>query len=251
MILLLASVFLALTVWYLWWNRSALYVNAAHSAFRKGDEPKTLEHFAKAEEAGRLGADVTASYVYLLLKAGRNDEALALVSFALAHGRRRKPLKETERRLLLTYRALTLWQQGQRDEAVVLLEDLYSQGYRTTALYGNLGFFLLEQGNLTRAEELCVEAAEWAPDGKVILDNLGSLRLLQGRWDEALVVYGRLLALSPKFPEAWWGAGRASLKTGDKDEARRRWEKALSLPFNAVTTVDRAAIEAALSQLPA
>lgn len=249
--ILIAAVFLGLLVWYLWWNRSALYVNAAHAAFRKGDEPKTLEHFAKAEAAGRLGAEVTASYVYLLLKAGRNDEAMALVNLTLAHGRRGKPLKETERRLLVTYRALTLWQQGEREEAAALLEDLHAQGYRTTSLYGNLGFFLLELGRLERAEEICTEAAEWAPDGKVILDNLGSLRLVQKRWDEALEVYGRLLALNPKFPEAWWGAGRASLETGDPAEARRRWEHALTLPFHAVTTVDKAEVEAAISQLPA
>lgn len=244
----LSVLFLALLVWYLWWNRSALYVNAAHAAFRRGDEIKTLEQFAKAEAAGRLGAETTASYVYLLLKNGRNGEAQVLVDRALS-GRKGKPLKESEKRLLTTYQALVFRQKGELAEAVGLLEDLHAEGYRTSALYGNLGFFLLEAGELGRAEVLCVEAAEWAPDGKVILDNLGALRLLKKEWDQALEVYGRLLALEPKFPEAWWGAGRAAFETGDKDEARRRWEKALTLPFNALTTVTKAEIEEALSRL--
>ncbi len=248
MILLLSVFCFALLVWYLWWNRSALYVNAAHAAFRRGDEVKTLEQFAKAEAAGRLGAETTASYVYLLLKNGRDDEAQVLVSRALS-GRKGKPLKESDKRLLTTYRALALRQKGELTEAVELLEGLHAEGYRTSALYGNLGFFLLETGDLDRAEELCTEAAEWAPDGKVILDNLGTLRLMKKEWDQALEVYGRLLALDPKFPEAWWGAGRAALETGDKDEARRRWEKALTLPFNALTTVKKTEIEEALTRL--
>jgi len=246
MILSLALVFFLLLGWYLWWNRSALYVQSAQAAFRRGDEEGTLVAFAKAEAAGRLGADVTASWVYLLLKHGRNDEAELVVDRALSLGRRGRPLKESERRLLLTYRGLLYRQIGRLDEAVDLLEDLHAQGYRTTALYGNLGFFLIESGDLTRAEEICTEAAEWAPEGKVILDNLGTLHLAKKEWALAAEVYGRLLALDPKFPEAFWGAGRAALEEGRVDEARQHWEKALSLPFNALTTVSRASIEEAL-----
>lgn len=242
---------LGLMVWYLWWNRSALYVNAAHAAFRKGDEEKTLAEFAKAEEAGRLGAEVTASYAYLLMKNGRPDEAGGLLSLALTKGRRGKPLKEADRRLLLTYRGLYFRQIGQLEDGISLLEELHTSGYKTTALYGNLGFFLLEKGDLDKAEALCTEAAEWAPDGKVILDNLGTLHLLKKEWEKAAEVYNQLLSLDPKFPEAWWGAGRAALETGDPVEARRRWERALSLKFNALTTVQREEIEGALSRLPA
>lgn len=247
---LFPATILALLAWYLWWNRSALYVNAAHAAFRKGDEAKTLEQFAKAEAAGRLTADITASYAYLLLKNDRADEAMALLRFAIAHGRRGRPLKEKDLRLLKTYQGLALRQQGKLDEAIALLQSLHDDGYRTTALYGNLGFFLIEKGDLEAAEALCTEAADWAPDGKVILDNLGTVHLMKQEWDKAAEVYGRLLDLAPKFPEAWWGAGRASFETGDLVEARSRWEKALSFPFNALTTVERAVIEKALSDLP-
>lgn len=246
----LSLLILGLLAWYLWWNRSALYVNAAHAAFRKGDEQKTLAEFAKAEEAGRLGADVTASYAYLLMKNGRPDDAGGLLAYALNKGRRGKPLKEADRRLLLTYRGLYFWQIGQLDDAIALLEDLHASGYKTTALYGNLGFFLLEKGDLEKAEALCTEAADWAPDGKVILDNLGTLYLLKKEWQKASEVYDRLLGLSPQFPEAWWGAGRAALETGNPSEARRRWEKALTLKFNALTTVAKEEIEGALSRLP-
>lgn len=240
---------LVLLAVYLWWNRSALHVAAALQAFRKGDEAGALAAFAKGEAAGRLDASTTASYAYLALKNGRVDEAEGLVDRALTQGRRGKALKPGDRNLLETYRALVLWKRGRLDEAVELLEGLLASGYRTANLYGSLGFFLQEQGDLARATEVCTEAAEWDPEGKVILDNLASLHLRNEAWDEAAAVYQRLLALGPQFPEAWHGAGLAALKTGDAATARERWRKALELPFNALSTVERTQVEAALRTL--
>ena len=205
--------------------------------------------FAQAEAAGRLGSEATASYAYLALKNGRTDEASEILNRALVVGRRGRVLKLSPRRLLETYQSLVFWKQGRLDEAVALLEGLLAQGYRTQTLYGNLGFFLLEQGDLVTAEKVCLEAADWDPDGKVILDNLASLYLEKEEWTKAAEVYDRLLALEPRFPEAWHGGGWAALKTGDAAEARRRWEKALELPFHSLTTVERPAVEAAIRAL--
>jgi tetratricopeptide (TPR) repeat protein len=227
-------------------QRSSLFVYLAGRAHQAGDEARTLRWFARAEATGRLDAQTTATYLYLLLKSGLNNEATALADRTLAEGVRGKALKAQDRKLVESYQSLILWKAGRLGEAVELLEGLLSQGYRTRTLYGNLGFFLLEQGNLPRAEALCLEAVEWDPEGKVLLDNLGSVYLAQERWADAGGVYRRLLDLDPKFPEAWHGAGRAFLAAGDAVEARRCWEKALELPFNALTTVERAQVERAL-----
>lgn len=247
--LLLALGFFALLAAFLWWNRSSRYVRAAQQAFRRGDELATVEAFEKAEAAGRLDANATASYAYLALKHDRVLLASAVLERALSQGRKGRPLKPGERNLLDTYRAMVLWKQDRLDDAVALLEGLLASGYRTTAVHGNLGYLLTQQGNLDRAEAVCREAADWDPDGKVILDNLASLLLERERWAEAAAVYERLLALEPRFPEAWHGAGWAALRMGDAAEAQRRWEKALELPFHALTTVERPAIEKALRDL--
>ena len=249
MFLLLALAFLAVLAWYLWWNRSALYVQAAHRAFRRGDVAGSLAAFAKAEAAGRLDIQTTVSYAYLALKTTATELADVLLTRCLTQGRRGRPLKESDRRLVESYRALVLWKQGKLDEAVSLLEGLLALGYQTATLYGNLGYFLILQGNLDRAEAVCLQAVDWDPEGKVVLDNLASLYLEKEQWTQAAEVYERLLALEPQFPEAWHGAGWAALKTGDASEARRRWKKALELPFHALTTVERSAIEEALVRL--
>ena len=242
-----AILFLVLTCAFFWWNRPASHIAAAGRAWRRGDEPGTLAEFLKAHRVGRLGADPTVTLAYLLLKAGRTDEAGTLLETALAGNPKKKPLKEADRQLLETYRSLVLWKRGQVTQAVGLLEGLLAAGYRTAALYGNLGFFLLETGDLARAEVLCREAVEWDPQGKVLLDNLGSYYRAAGIWDKASETYAKLLDLDPVFPEAWYGAGVVSLRTGDPAEARRRWTRALELPFHALTTVERSAVDRALS----
>ena len=66
MMFLLSFLCLALLAFFLWRNRSSLYVAAAHRAFRRGDEEGTLANFAKAEARGRLDVQTTVSYAYLV-----------------------------------------------------------------------------------------------------------------------------------------------------------------------------------------
>jgi len=250
MTLTVALLALVVLVVFLWWNRSARHLRAVQRAFGRGDEVGALDAFARAEASGRLDANATASYVYLALKHGRNDEAGELLDRAFAHGRKGKPLDVAGRRLLETYKAMLLWKLDRLDESVDLLEALLESGYRTTAVYGNLGYLLQVKGDFARAEAVCREAHDWDPDGKVILDNLGVLLVHLNQWDEAREVYTRLLNLTPKFPEAWYGAGLVAHHDGDLETARQHWTRALELPFHALTTIDRAVVEKAFSELP-
>jgi len=247
--LILAVLAVVLLVGCLWWNRSTLHLIAANRAFRRKDIPAVLRAFARAEKAGRLGAGSTVSYAYLLLKHDEADEAEALLSKALEHGRKHKPLKEKDRQLTLAYWALVLWKRQRLEEAAEVLEGLLADDYRTGAVYGSLGYFLTELKQWDRAERVCREALDWDPKGKVIQDNWGFYLLARERWDEAAAVYDTLIALEPRFPEAWYNAGVASHRTGNITQAKERWERALELPFHALTTLERAVVEEALKNL--
>ena len=58
-------------------------------------------------------------------------------------------------------------------------------------------------------------------------------------------VYLRLMALEPRFPEAWYNYGKLQLARNHRDEARRCFAKALELPFNALSTVTKGEVERA------
>ncbi len=60
--------------------------------------------------------------------------------------------------------------------------------------------------------------------GKVLFD--------QKKYTEAFKVFSLANTISPKFPDAWYWMGRCQEETGDKDEARSNYQKALGLDPN-------------------
>lgn len=63
--------------------------------------------------------------------------------------------------------------------------------------YATLAGFEARRGNLARAEALCHEALRRDSAGGIALGNLGNIRSLQGRFEEAEELFQRQLALRP------------------------------------------------------
>ena len=227
----------------LYFRRGIVFLFLANRAFDRKDEAKTLAWFEEAWKIRQLDPGMVTAYAYQLLKAGLIDRADEVLASFRNERRTKKPLKTADVNLVRTYQSLVLWKQGKLDEAVDELLTLRSEGYQTTTLYGNLGYLLLEKGDLALAETICVEARDWAPTGKVILDNLGALRLAQGNLTAAQEAYEALIDLQPKFPEAWYGAALVALKLDNPETAIELLEYALTLPFNAMTTIPRSRVE--------
>ena len=243
---LLLVIFLVLAA-LLFWRRGIIFLFLANRAFLRKDESATLKWFAEAWKLRQLNANMVASYSYQLLKAGKTDEADQLLSEFAAIGRRGKKPKPADLNLTQSYQSLVLYKQGRLEEAIELLLALRAEGYKTTTLYGNLGCFLLEKGDFDLAEEVCLEALEWAPSGKVILDNYASLQFKRGNLEKAQEAYEALLELEPKFPEAWYGAALVALKLENPETAVELLEQALTFPFNALTTISRQTVESQLA----
>jgi tetratricopeptide (TPR) repeat protein len=236
----------------LYWRRGLIFLFLANRAFLRKDEAATLKWFERTWALRQLNPSMVASYAYQLLKAGETARADTLLTTALSEGQaRKKALKPTEVNLLRTYQSMVMWKSAKLPEAIATLHELLASGYQTATLYGNLGWFLLESGDLVAAEKLCVEAHEWSPTGKVILDNLAALYLRQGNLEKAQESYEALLALEPKFPEAWYGAAQVALKLENPETAIELLEHALTLPFNALTIVPRANVQTLLESAKA
>jgi tetratricopeptide repeat protein len=59
--------------------------------------------------------------------------------------------------------------------------------------------------------------------------NQGANLAKEGRYDEAIEVFDRILATSPDDPEALFLLGACHFKKGNNDEARSRWERVLQI----------------------
>ncbi|MCH2170403.1 DUF1736 domain-containing protein [Myxococcota bacterium] len=92
---------------------------------------------------------------------------------------------------------------GRRDEAIAMLEAREREGQREPELLNALGYLLVERGlNFARATALLEEALALAPDDPDILDSLGWSFYRQGRFDRALQLLRRSLALDDTGPSA-------------------------------------------------
>lgn len=230
-------------LYFAWSRRSAVYIIMANLSFRQGGLPAALNWFRRAHKTKTMDYRTEVTYGFLLLKSGAVDEGERVLSALI--GRLIKDRRTNELSLARSYHALASWKKGDLRGAIDNLRELLAGGYRTTALYGSLGYFLIEQGQLPAALELNLEAREFNGDDKVILDNLGCTYLLMNELDRAEEVYSKLMDLQPHFPEAWYNFGKLHLARGRRDEARQAFARALELPFNALSTVTKAEVERA------
>lgn len=92
-------------------------------------------------------------------------------------------------------------------------------------------------GELDKARRALEKALALRPDDPALLSDYAGLLLgpsepgndLPGVGAEAKAVYERLALLAPDDPEPWWYLGIAALQGGRPDEARRHWQRVLSL----------------------
>lgn len=229
--------------YFIYTKRGAVYVVMANFGFRKGGLPLALSWFRKAYLTRTMDVQTEVTYGFLLLKSGDVDEGEKVLSTLV--GRLIKEGRSRELPLARGYLSLAQWKKGDLQGAIENLSELLEGGYRTGSLYGSLGYFLLEKGDLDRALELNLEAAQYDDRDKVIMDNLGCTYFLRNDPAEAEKIYDKLIALEPGFPEAWHNYGRVLSALGKKDEARQAFAKALELPFNALSTVTKDEVERA------
>lgn len=224
-------------------NRSGYYASRANIAYSRGQKDEALKWFERAAAYDNASPLVRISYGYLLLRNGQTERAEEQFTKALKMNLPREAKRNAELNM-----GLVLWKKGKLDEAIQRMENVYDD-YKTTALYGSLGYLYIEQGDLDRALEFNQEAYEFNDSDAVILDNLGQTHYLRGEYERAVEIYERLLEKNPAFPEPYYHFGKVRLAQGKLEEAKRYLQKALELPIHHLNTVTREQLEVALREV--
>lgn len=232
-------------------NRHLYFVLKAQRVFASQGLSGALVWYRKAYGTGNMKLRMAVTYAFLLLKNGETAEAEKVLD------RQRKRLgavapSNPDLCFIRTYQALVMWKKGDLAGATSELMDLREKGYTTAALYGSLGWFLIEEGKLEKALEVNLEAREYDGNDAVILDNLALNWRLLGDMEKASEADTALMALDPKFPEAWYNHGVFLVTRGGEGDlvaARESLEKALTLPLNPLSTIQEADIRSALEKL--
>jgi tetratricopeptide (TPR) repeat protein len=95
--------------------------------------------------------------------------------------------------------------------------------------YYNLGLVYFQQGRLDEAITQYQKVLQINPVETDALNNLGSAFLQQGRLDEAVAHYRKALTINPDSAETHYNLGNALFQQGRTDEAMAHYQKALSI----------------------
>ncbi len=215
-------------------KRATVLTILAQLQFGK-DKKKAFRTFARAYRTGSMKPQHALTYAYLLLRDGQLEKSEQLIDKICTD--QRATLSRQELMTAKLNRALIKWKSGDLKKAILTVQEIYDSNFKTTALYGVIGYFYLQDHQLDKALKLNLEAMDFNPDNYIIIDNLGQNYYLLGQLDKAEEIYTALLSKNPTFIEPYYNYGLVKLKQGKKDEAKKLLETALTYPEKFLSTV--------------
>lgn len=211
------------------------------------DPQKAIKIMRTAYKTGKMRPTFQLYFAYILLRNGELDEAETIINKAIVIGKH--SLGEPEIKASEFNRALITWKRGDLSSAIVELEELYDDGYHTSALYGSLSCFYLINKEFDKAVELAREGIEYSDTDLISRDNLGQAYIGLGMLDEAEEVYDLLLPKDPKFMEPYFNYATIMEKRGNLAKAKEYYETALTFEEKFLSTITHDEICSAIDRV--
>lgn len=189
---------------------------------------------AMIEQAISLSPEFAAAYYNLgvaLAKLGRKDEAV----------------KNFEHALSLDTDAANYLSKQLKTKSAPLPEKILDNSpasplkKRETQPPGHLGenhppndqiqriFTMYQSGNMSQVEQSCKEMIKEFPEAFILFNLLGAAIQAQGRIEEAISAFDRMLLLNPDFSEGYYNRGVAFSQMGRTEEAVQDYAMAVNL----------------------
>lgn len=237
----LASILLAIAFLF-YKGRASLFAYMGGLKYSKGSLEEAVSWFEKAYATGKAKPSTTSSYAYLLLKNSKLDESETILNKLISS----HPDKDSEM-LAKSNLALVYWKKGCLDDAIALLETVIND-YKTSTIYGSLGYLLILKGDLEKALQFNLEAYEYNESNTVIMDNMGQVCYLTGQYEKSAEIFEKLLSKNPTFPEAYYNYGLLLSDMNEPEKACEMLEKALNYKLSFLSTIKREDIEQKLQE---
>lgn len=218
-------------------NRAKVFSWLGNINYYRGDVDTARAWYNRAYNSKGADAKTMISYGYLELKQGNVDKAEKVIKSIMD-----SKIAQDDMMFARSNMALVMWKKGDLDGAIKELEDIIID-YKTSVIYGTLGYLYLEKGDLQKALEFNLEAYDYNNKNTVIQDNLGQTYYLLGQYDKAKEVQEKLIEQNPTFPEAWYNYGRILRKTDGPEKALEAIKKAQSYRLSFLSTVTKEEIE--------
>jgi len=223
--------------------RPQIYRLKGSKSYSNDNFKDAIMWFEKAYKTGRGGTGTAVSLAYIMLKNGDVEASETLFKKTYEA----KSTEEDYRKIIKGNVALVKWKKGDIDGAIEMLENLVKE-FKTTNIYGSLGYLYIAKGDYEKALEFNQEALDYNSTNSIILDNLGETYYCLERYEEAEETYKKIMESNPKFPEAYYHYGLVLEKLDRKEEAQRCFEKAATFKTNFLSTVTEEQIQDKLGE---
>lgn len=237
------GLFIAFIAYHLFRARAGIFSFIGTLRYSRGNMNDAVKWFKMAHNTGKAKPRAIISYAYVLLKSGDIVESENLLNNLINLN-----IQDNDRMLAKSNLALVLWKKGDLDRAVDMLKEVF-ENFKTTTVYGSLGYLLILKGNLNEALEFNLEAYEYNSSNAVILDNLGQACYLKGDYDRADEIYAKLIALNPTFPEAYYNYGLVLAEKGELEKALENIRNALNYNISFLSTVTKEEILSKIDEI--
>ncbi|MBE7037913.1 MAG: hypothetical protein E7404_03320 [Ruminococcaceae bacterium] len=241
---ILAAVIIFLVVIFL--KRATLYSLAAQLTFNK-DKQKAFDYFEKAYKTKKMKPQVALFYSYLLLRDAKCEEADKKIDEILKN--QKTQLTETDIKNAHLNKALIRWKTGDLKGAIEKAQALYDDNFKTTALYGVLGYWYILDNNYEKALQINKEAYDYNDSDLIICDNLAQNYYLLGDVGKAFEIYQNIMEKEPTFIEAYYNFACVLNKKGEKEKAIENLEKALEIDEKFLSCVTHNEVKKLLDEL--
>lgn len=208
---------------------------------------KGFKWMERASKTGLMRPKSKLTYAYLLLRNGYLDEAEAIINKTTYLGKH--ALKESDFKNADFNLALIHWKRGNLNDAIMEMEELYSDGFLNSMLYGSLGYFYIANNEIDKAVKLSEEGIKFNEDDMVTADNLGQAYIISGMLDEAQSLYDELFKKNPRFIEPYFNYGTLLEKRGELAEAKEYYQKALLCDEKYMSTVTHDTVNEAIGRI--
>ena len=205
--------------------------NRALAAHGKGEYSKALELYDEAYAKGMTNVRCLRSYSVLLIRFRQFDKALDV----LKQMEKQPGLTPKDKTDIHVNYAVILWQKGHLPRAMEILEDEFRHTQNGT-MYSIIGYLKIEMGDAEEAMRFNRLALEYDEEDAVFLDNMGQTYYrLVGDKQEARKWFDKAIAIKPQAIDTNYFLALYAIEAGDKETARAHLEtarKGFSTPLN-------------------
>lgn len=237
------AILLVVIALYLFFAKYAnLCMTMAIRQYGSGNIDAAFRWFKKAEKRG-LNSQQKITYAYYLLREGQVEKSESILNGLLAF-----KLKPEIKNPAKSNHAILLMKTGRLDEAREELEEIFPT-FRTSNVYGSLGYLYILGDDMEKAKEFNLEAYDFNKENAVILDNMVQLYTKLGEYETAYQYACELMDKKPIFIEAYYNTALVEKELGKTEDAKAHLEHALTIRPTFLTSVKHEEVEQLLASL--